>query len=287
MILNMLLGWILVLIKCYNSWIYILYHCLLVSFGGSVAGEVGNLCRPPPPAGCVHWCVLVCVVVYCIEYWGQQNCYNSDLWPSQLPPKNKNQRCGAWPQLPSSATVWQCERAFDRLALTAVREHDITPAEGRQQPGVQEERGGEWEELPTVLLLQQRLVDWRLGSDGRWRRLGRLAVLAGTSPGGSHCCSCRAHSPHSPHHVVLLALPEILEAQQLRSKTFSLPYNETCSSSLLKFFYEKNTANKSTPLFSRGAFSALGIAVIRLVWGEKHGGDCWLLLHIWNCLFDI
>lgn len=43
--------------------------------------------------------------------------------------------------------------------------------------------------LPTVLLLQQRLVDCWLGSDGRRRGLSRLAVLAGTSPRGSHCCS--------------------------------------------------------------------------------------------------
>lgn len=38
----------------------------------------------------------------------------------------------------------------------------------------------------TVLLLQQGLVECSLGSDGWWRGLCRLAVLAGTGPGGSH-----------------------------------------------------------------------------------------------------
>ncbi len=46
----------------------------------------------------------------------------------------------------------------------------------------------------TVLLLQQRLVQCSLGSDGWWSRICRLAVLAGTSTCCSHRCSWETQS---------------------------------------------------------------------------------------------
>lgn len=41
----------------------------------------------------------------------------------------------------------------------------------------------------TVLLLDQSLVEGRRGWDGRCGGVQVLAVLAGTGPSGSHCCS--------------------------------------------------------------------------------------------------
>lgn len=47
-------------------------------------------------------------------------------------------------------------------------------------------------ELVTVLLLHQSLLHCRLGGDGGRGGFCSLAVLAGTGPGRSHSCSCRA-----------------------------------------------------------------------------------------------
>lgn len=82
-------------------------------------------------------------------------------------------------------------------------EHDITarvsptqspPDNNRASESIREQEpcGREGPDVfnpHTVLLLYQGLVERRLGSYGGWRRLCCLAVLAGTSPGGSHSCS--------------------------------------------------------------------------------------------------